>query len=138
MVIPTFPPTYATPLPLFNTTIPSSSGINPTTANDNLRLAESLFKTNTVHRYPSTHYICSNCHQTIKCSDVSVQTSLDDHHTTSRTRVVSLTASSDGLSGGTTRVSLDHGHMTVKEYQSGRLSQDTSLPSHSIPQMHDV
>jgi hypothetical protein len=91
------------PLPLFNTTTYAPSAISQTMAmfNDNLHPAELLFKSNTVRRYPSTHFSCSNCHQTIKCCDVSVQTSLDDNGSISRKRVVLLTASDDGLSGDT-------------------------------------
>ncbi len=146
MIIPTFPPSFATSLPLLNTTTSYLPTINQTTAivNDNLRLAESLFKSNTVHRYPSSHFICSNCHQTIKCCDVSVQTSLDHLDTTSRKRVVSLIVGDDELTGNIARVSLEphnHAHMTVKEYQRGITrspSQDAGLPSNSIPQMHHV
>jgi hypothetical protein len=129
VIVPTFPPTFTTSFPLFNT----SSSINQTIAtvnNDNLHLAESLYKSNNVHRYPSTYFICSNCHKTIKYSDVSVQTSLDDL----RRRVVSFTDSDDGNLH-------NHSHMTVKEYQQGhtrRSSHDSTLISNSIPQMHHV
>jgi hypothetical protein len=130
---------------LNSTTPPSPVVIQPTTTTitNNLRLAESLFKSNTVHRYPSTHFICSNCHQTVKCCDVSVQTSLDDHGTPSRARVISLTASDDGINTDTIRASLEHhhGHMTVQEYQMGntrRPSEDLGLSFNSIPQMHHV
>ncbi|CAF3607078.1 unnamed protein product [Rotaria sp. Silwood1] len=148
IVIPTFPPTFVTALPLLNTTNSSSSTITQTTpttttAVDNLRLAEGLFKSNTVHRYPSTHFICSNCHQTIKCCDVSVQTSFDDHDTISRMRIVSHTASDDEINGDTDWVSYEPHctHMTVQEYQMGNTKKafhDTGLPSNSIPQMHHV
>jgi hypothetical protein len=144
-LIPTFPPIFVAPLTMLNTTTPSSSTTTPTTPvpTDNLRLAESLFKSNSVHRYPSTYFICSNCHRTVKFSDVSVQTSLDDPGTTSRVRVVSLTSSDDGLHNNTAWVSLEphHAHMTVQEYQMGnarRPSQDLGLPSSSIPGMHHV
>jgi hypothetical protein len=138
IIVPTFPPNFTTAIPLFNT-----SGINQTNAtvtNDNLRIAESLYKSNTVHRYPSSYFICSNCHKTVKCSDVSVQTSIDDP----RIRVVSLTASDDGLNCNPTSTSLEsynHLHMTVKEYQQGstrRSSHEAVLSSDSIPQMHRV
>jgi hypothetical protein len=149
VVIPTFPPTFVTSFSMVNTTSSSPSIVTQTTptatiATDNLRLAQSLFKSNSVHRYPSTHFICSNCHQTVKCCDVSVQTSLDDQNTTSRIRVVSLTSSDDGLhSSDTTTISLEphHAHMTLQQYQMGnvrRPSQDAGLPSNSIPQMHHV
>ncbi|UJR08997.1 hypothetical protein I4U23_013247 [Adineta vaga] len=148
VIIPTFPPTFVTPLPLFNTTTSPSpvviqTPVSTTTAADNLHLAESLFKTNTVHRYPSTHFICSKCHQTIKCCDVSVQTSLDDHNHTSRNHRISLTLSDDELSHNSVRKSLEshHAHMTVQEYRMGntrRPSQDLTLSSDLIPQMHHV
>ena len=135
-------------LSVVNTTTSSSSIVtqnvpSTTTVNDNLRLAQSLFKSNTVHRYPSSHFICSNCHQTIKCCDVSVQASLDEHDSTSRTRVISYTSSDDGLNSDATRISLEphHAHLTLQQYQMGnikRSSQDGGLPSNAIPQMHHV
>ncbi|CAF1164849.1 unnamed protein product [Rotaria sordida] len=148
ILIPTFPPIFVTSLPLLNTTNSSSSTVTQTPSTttitiDNLRLSETLFKSNTVHRYPSSHFICSNCHQTIKCCDVSVQTSLDDHNTISKIHVISHTASDDEFNGDTTWTSYEpHGtHMTVQEYQMGharKVSHDTGLPSNSIPQMHRV
>jgi hypothetical protein len=114
----------------------SSPSIINQTKTDNLRLAESLFKSNTVHRYPSTNFICSNCHKTIKCCDVSVQTS--------QIGVVPLTPSKGELNSDTGWISLEphnHIHMTVQGYQMGntkRLSQDIGLPSNSIPQMHRI
>jgi hypothetical protein len=145
MIIPTFPPTFVTSLPLINTATSSSPVTNQNTkiAADNLRLAESLFKSNTVHRYPSTYFICSNCHRTVKCCDVSVQTTLHDHGTTSRIHVVTLTASDDELNRDTPWISLEphHEHMILQEYQMGYLgrpSQDAGLASNSIPQMHHV
>jgi hypothetical protein len=56
VIVPTFPPTFATALCI----------------NDNLRQVE------TIHPYPSKSFICSNCHKTVKYSDVSVQTTFDD------------------------------------------------------------
>ncbi|CAF3148262.1 unnamed protein product [Rotaria sp. Silwood2] len=145
IVIPTFPPTFVTSLPLFNTTNSSSTIVTQTKpiAIDNLRLAETLFKSNTVHRYPSTHFICSNCHRTIKCCDVSIQTSLDDHNTISRMRVISHTTSDDEFHDDKGWISSEPHctHMTVQEYQMGNTKkafQDTGLPSNSIPQMHHV
>jgi hypothetical protein len=144
ILIPTFPPTFVTSIPMVNTTTSSSSPssvLQPTTTTvaDNLRLAESLFKSTTVHRYPSSHYICSNCHQTIKCCDVSVQTSLDEHSTTSRIRGISFTPSDDDIN--TISLEPHHAHMTIQAYQLGntrRSSQDAELSSSSIPQMHHV
>ncbi|CAF0879084.1 unnamed protein product [Adineta steineri] len=147
LIIPTFPPMFVQSIPSFNTNTSSSSPAvsqpPASTTSDTLRFAESLFKTNNVHRYPSTHFICSNCHQTIKCHDVSVQTSLDDRSATTRTRLISLTASDDSLDTDLAWNSLEphHAHMTVQEYQTGharRSSQDAGLPSNSIPQMHHV
>ncbi|CAF1679096.1 unnamed protein product, partial [Adineta ricciae] len=104
MVLPTFPPTFVPLLPptstvttpLINTpTVPLM-----TTTNDNLRMAaETLFKSNSVHRSPSTQYICSECHRTVRRCDVSVQASLDDRsnqNDPSRLRLVSLPTSDDG------------------------------------------
>jgi hypothetical protein len=111
--------------------------------NDNLRLAaETLFKSNSVHRFPSTQFICSDCHRTVKCCDVSVQTSLDEN-TTSRVRLVSLTSSDDGLNNDAAWLSLDS-RMANQEYQSGNTKQifydkeSDKLPSRSIPRMHHV
>ncbi len=135
VLIPTFPPTFVTSFPMHNVPTSSPSIINQTKT-DNLRLAESLFKSNTVHRYPSTNFICSNCHKTIKCCDVSVQTS--------QIGVVPLTPSKGELNSDTGWISLEphnHIHMTVQGYQMGntkRLSQDIGLPSNSIPQMHRI
>ncbi|CAF2390746.1 unnamed protein product [Rotaria sp. Silwood2] len=69
VIIPTFPPIFVTPLPLHNTTS-SPSPVVTSTITDDFHLAESLFKLNTVHRYPSSHFICSNCHRTIKYCDI--------------------------------------------------------------------
>ncbi|CAF1263493.1 unnamed protein product [Adineta ricciae] len=147
VMIPTFPPMFVTPLPLLNTmTSPSpvTSQVPSTSISDNLRLAESLFKTNNVHRYPSKHFICSKCYQTVKCCDVSVQTSLDDHNRASRNHRMSLSVFDDELDPDPVRTSseLHHHLMTVQEYQMGntrRSSQDlSSQSSNSIPQMHHV
>ena len=121
-----------------------------TTTTDNLRLAaEALFKSNSVHRSPSTQFICSDCHRTVKRCDVAVQTCLDNNtqsNATSRLRLVSLTASDDGLGGDGTWLSLDspHPHMVSQEYQTNNTRQtlqhkkydDISL--RSIPRMHHV
>jgi hypothetical protein len=110
-----------------------------TTTSDSLRLAaETLFKSNSVHRFPSNQFICSDCHRTVKCCDVSVQTSLDND-TTSRLRLVSLTASDDGLSGDSAWLSLDS-RMATQEYQMGSTRQvfHDKLSSCSIPGMHHV
>jgi len=113
------------------------------TTTDSLRLAaETLFKSNSVHRFPSNQFICSDCHRTVKRCDVSVQTSLDDdtnHNTTSRLRLVSLTASDDGLSGDSAWLSLDS-RMATQEYQMGNTRQvfHDKLSSCSIPGMHHV
>jgi len=116
---------------LRHVTTPSSLVINQTTTTtDNLRFAESLFKSNTVN------FVCSNCHKTIKCCDVSVQTS--------QIGVVPLTKSNDELNSNTGWISLEphnHIHMTVQEYQMGntkKLYQDVGLSSNSIPQMHHI
>jgi hypothetical protein len=137
------------------TTYSSSSNTQTTpamtTPTDNLRLtAEALFKSNSVHRCPSTQFTCSNCQKTIKCCDVSVQASLDDntnHNGISRLRLVSLTSSDDGLSGGDGAwLSLDspHPHMTTQEYQRNNTGQTfrdkryEELPASSIPGMYYV
>jgi alpha-D-ribose 1-methylphosphonate 5-triphosphate diphosphatase PhnM len=121
-----------------------------TTAKDSLRLAaETLFKSNSVHRYPSNNFICSDCHRTFKRCDVSVQTSLDDntnYGAASRLRLVSLTASDDGLGGDGTWLSLDphQAQRTAQEYQMRNTiltPQDTrydELSSRSMPRMHHV
>ncbi|CAF2726549.1 unnamed protein product [Rotaria sp. Silwood2] len=101
VIIPTFPPIFVTLLPLLNITS-SSSPVVTSTITDNLHLAGSQLKLNTVHHYPSSHFICSNCHRTIKCCNVNVQTSLNDHDAISRTRTVSLMASDEELNSDTT------------------------------------
>jgi hypothetical protein len=144
VIIPTFPSIFVTLPPLLNTTTSSSSPVisqTTTIATDTLPLAKSLFKSNTVHRYPSTYFICSNCHRTNKCCDVSVQTSLHDHSTTSSIYVVLLTTADDEVNRDTSRISLEphHAHLVVKEYQMGYLarpSQDAALPSDATAQMH--
>ncbi len=151
VLIPTFPPTFIAPTQLLPRTKTTSSSVNTqtmpnvTTTNDSLRLAaEALFKSNSVHRFPSNQYICSDCHRTVKRCDVSVQTSLDDdknHNTTSRLRLVSLTSSDDGLGGDGTWLSLDspHSHMTTQEYHMGNTRQGyDKLSSCKIPGMHHV
>ena len=152
MMMPTFPPTFITSLAMMqsNSNVPSVTQ-SPTsntlaTANEKLRLAESLFKSTSVHRYPSTNFVCSNCNRTLKCADVSIQTSLDEsvsRGSTSRLRVVSLTSSDDGTGGDAGWLSLDphHAPMTVQEYQLGqtrRPSHDPGFSSFSIPGMHHV
>jgi hypothetical protein len=121
-----------------------------TTTTDSLRFAaEALFKSNSVHRSPSNQFLCSNCHRTVKCCDVSVQTCLDDktnHNTTSRLRLVSLASSDDGLSGDGTWLSLDssHLHMPAQEYQPSNTKQAFQdkgygeVSNSSIPRMHHV
>jgi hypothetical protein len=148
--IPTFPPTFVSLPSLLTTT---SSPVNPqptpnvTTTADNLRLtAQALFKSNSVHRSPSTQFQCSDCHRIVKRCDVSVQTSLDEKtnpNTTSRIRLVSLTSSDDGLTGDGTWLSLDspHARMATQEYPIGHTRQalhDHEVSSRSIPRMHHV
>lgn len=158
ILIPTFPPTFLAPPPLLTATTTTSSSVNTqtisnaTTATDNLRItAETLFKSNSVNRFPSNQFICSDCHRTVKCCDVSVQTSLDSDNTNynagSRLRLVSLTSSDDGLGGGDGAwLSLDspHPRTTAQEYQTGNTRQVlhdkryNELPSCTIPGMHYV
>jgi len=153
ILIPTFPPSFVAP-PSFLTTATTSVNTqttpNITTTADSLRLtAEALFKSNSVHRFPSTQFTCSDCHRTVKRCDVSVQTSLDDntnHNATSRLRLVSLTSSDDGVSSDGAWLSLDSpiSRMTTQEYQMGNTRQvfhDNTydeLSSSSIPGMYHV
>jgi len=93
IVMPTFPPIFVPPPPLL--TAPTQP---PPPSNENLRLAEALFKSNSVNRSPSTLFTCSNCSQTMKRCDVSVQTSLDKpnkFNSTSRLRLISSTSDED-------------------------------------------
>ncbi len=156
VLIPTFPPSFVA-APSFLTTTPSSVNtqttsnvMTTTTADNNLRLtAEALFKSNSVHRSPSTQFQCPDCHRIVKRCDVSVQTSLDDKtdpKTTSRLRLVSLTSSDDGLAGDGTWLSLDspHARMATQEYQKGHTkqvlhdNQYNEVSLRSIPGMHHV
>ncbi|CAF0773524.1 unnamed protein product [Rotaria sp. Silwood1] len=150
VLIPTFPPTFVAPPPLLTTTtmpaFNNTQTISATsTTNDSLRLAaEALFKSNSVHRSPSTQFICSDCHQIVKRCDVGVQTSLDNntnHNITSRLRLVSLTSSDDGLSNDDAWVSFDS-QLTGQRYQMNHTRQALKNEGHnelstcSIPKMH--
>ncbi len=134
-------------------TTTTSSSVNPqptpniTTKADSLRLtAEALFKSNSVHRFPSTQFQCSDCNRIVKRCDVSVQTSLNDKtnpNNTSRLRLVSLTSSDDGLTGDGPWLSLDspHNRMATQEYPMAHTKQvlhDNEVPSRTIPRMHHV
>ncbi|CAF4769642.1 unnamed protein product, partial [Rotaria magnacalcarata] len=152
VLIPTFPPTIVAP-PRFLTTIPVPSSNSTqnmssiSTTNANLRLAsEALFKSNSVHRYPSTQFTCSDCHRIVRVCDVSVQASLDnkiDENAASRLRLVSLTSSDDGLAGDDAWFSFDsplngqknhtnHPIQVLKDERYDGLSKCT------LPKMHHV
>ena len=135
--------TMTAPPPVNTQTMPNAAA---TTA-DSLRLTgEALFKSNSVHRSPSTQFLCSNCHRTVKLCDVSVQTSLEDKNnpnTISRIRLVSLTPSDDGLGGDSTWLSLDS-RTPTQEYSIDNTKQGVhgdrydQVSSRSIPRMHHV
>ncbi|CAF2872436.1 unnamed protein product [Rotaria sp. Silwood2] len=152
VLMPTFPPAFVAPPPLFTTTTirPSKNTqtlSSMTTTNDSLRLAaEALFKSNSVHRFPSTQFMCSDCHRIVKRCDVSVQTSLDNvtnHDATSRLRLVSLTSSDDGLNGDDAWLSFDS-QMTGQKYQMNHSKQALQSEGYDelstclIPKMHHV
>ena len=134
-------------LPPMAPTLNTASSVAST---DNLRLAaEALFKSNSVHRSPSTQFTCSQCQRAVKCCDVSVQTSLDEKNNesaASRLRLVSLSASDDGHGNDGTWLSLDspHAHLVAQEHPSNSTKQtfphrnydDVSV--RSIPRMHHV
>ena len=138
-----------TPTNTSSVTTPSTSS-QATTAANNLRLtAETLFKSNSVHRSPSTQFLCSNCQQTVRRCDVSVQTSLDDQtnpHSASRLRLISLTASDDGQTNDGTWLALDSPHvrLNLQEYpidETKELLHDdrfNEVSSRSTPRMHHV
>ncbi|CAF1327133.1 unnamed protein product [Rotaria magnacalcarata] len=146
IVVPTFPPSFATTLQWLNATNSALSPGNHSAtiaAMDNLQLAETLFKSNNVHRYPSTHFICAKCHQKSKCCDVSVQTSFADDTSTSRIDDVSHTSSNSEpyIDNGWVPFEPHCSHMRVKKYQIGNIiktHQDIGLRANSIPQMHHV
>lgn len=143
--MPTFPPSFVAPPPLLTatTSIPSK---NIQTTNDSLRLAaETLFKSNSVHRYPSTQFICSDCHRIVKCCDVSVQASLNDdnNNVTPRLRLVSLTSSDDGLNNEDAWLSFDSGTANQKypmnhTRQAFQDKDYDDCSTSTIPKMHHV
>ena len=147
ILIPTFPPTFVAPPALLTTTSSSSVNSQPTpnitTTADSLRLtAEALFKSNSVHRFPSTQFQCSDCQRIVKRCDVSVQTSLENNNK-SRLRLVSLTSSDDGLTGDGPWLSLDspYTRTATQEYPLGHTRQviyENEVPSRTIPRMHHV
>lgn len=116
---------------------PSTTSQTATAAN-NLRLtAETLFKSNTVHRSPSAPFLCSNCQQTVRRCDVSVQASLDEQinsTATSRLRLISLTGSDDG-----TWLALDspHARLNMPDYPIDETKQ-LFRESRTTPRMHHV
>ncbi|UJR37214.1 hypothetical protein I4U23_029923 [Adineta vaga] len=152
MMLPTFPPTFVPLLPPTSSSSTTSSSINTQTTvpsmaatDDNLRLAaNALFKSNSVHHFPSTQFICSACNRTIKRCDASIQTSLDgkpNPNEVSRLRLVSLSTSDDGA-----WLSLDspHAHGAIQEtpvtntkqtFQHGNFDHVSIRP---IPKMHHV
>ena len=128
LLMPTFPPTFVASLPSVSNHPPS-----PSIPGTNLRLAESLFKSNSVHRFPSVQYLCSECRRTVKCSDVSVQTN-------ARLRLLSPTTSEDGLVEEKPWVPVE-----VKPLVQGpffgytrRVSQEKGSSPCTIPGMHHV
>lgn len=143
-MIPTFPPSFVA-LPTLISTASSSTSNNtqtipPFETNDeNLRLAaEALFKSNSVHRSPSTQFVCSDCRRIVKRCDVSVQASLDDnvaYDGKSRLRLVSLTSSDDGLNNEDAWLSLDS-RLADKRSQINQTCQKDGY--FSIPKMHHV
>ena len=148
VLIPTFPPTFVAPPSMFTTATTNTSSVTTlstasqaATAANNLRLtAQTLFKSNTVHRSPSTQILCSNCQQTVRRCDVSVQTSLDDQminsNSTSRLRLISLTGSDDGLNNDGTWLALDS-RINIQEYPMDD-TQQLFHESRSTPRMHHV
>ncbi|CAF3360506.1 unnamed protein product [Rotaria socialis] len=146
IVIPTFPPSFATTLQWLNATNCALSADNHSAtiaAMDNLQLAETLFKSNNVHRYPSTQFTCAKCHRTVKCCDISVQTSFADDSSTSRIDAVSHASpnSEHYIDSGWVPFEPHCLHMKVKKYQIGNIRkthQDIGLRANSIPQMHHV
>ena len=144
--MPTFPPTFVTPLSLFNITTNSSLYVIPSTtsttkiASDHLRRANTFFKSNT---YPSTNFICSKCCQTIEYCDVGVQTEIDNHTTTFSVRSASPTAFDNKINNLTTWILFEpyHTQRINQEYQIGntrKIHYDTRLPPGLIPQMHRI
>lgn len=151
-MLPTFPPTFVAPPPLLTTTTTTTNPLlkNPQTdktTHENLRFAaEALFKSNSVDRSPSTHFICSDCRRTVKLCDVSVQASLDNKsgdNGRSRLRLVSLTSSDDGLTNDDAWFSYDsnttsrkgamnHGKQTLNDDLYDDLSTGT------IPKLQHV
>ena len=94
VLLPTFPPTFFAPPTLLTTT-------NRLPVENVRRTAETLFKSNSVHRFPTNTFVCSHCERLVKQCDVSVQTSLtanQNHHETepSRLRLVSTSSTDDG------------------------------------------
>lgn len=148
IVVPTFPPTFVTSIQWINRSNSSSPVNTPTmskklTPPNNLRLAESLFKSNSVLRQPSVRFVCSNCQQAVKCCDASVQTSAIDDKKQCRGRIVSHTGSDDEFNNNTPWIPLEshYANMTVQEYQLGGSRKPTyqsSLPAKATPQMHDI
>lgn len=157
VLIPTFPPTFVAPPSMLTTTMTNTSSVTTpnaasqaATAANNLRLtAETLFKSNSVHRSPSTQFLCSNCHQTVRRCDVSVQTSLDDRinpQSTSRLRLISLSTSDDGQTNDGAWLALDspHARLNMQEYpidETKELLHDNrynEVSSRTTPRMHHV
>lgn len=146
VVLPTFPPTFvALPpmLPPSTAASVTSAPVVTTSTPDNLRLAaETLFKSNSVHRSPSTQFTCSECRRTVKRCDVSVQASLsetNEQSVASRLRLVSLSASDDGHGNDGAWLSLDspQAHFaTGKPLNQQRAYEE--VPVRSMPRMHHV
>ena len=115
ILMPTFPPTFVAP-PSFLTASPSVSAVPPWTGSqtENLRLAaEALFKSNSVHRSPSTNYFCSNCRQSVQRCDASIQASLDgtvNRAQASRLRLISMASDDEGLASDGAWLSIDPTH----------------------------
>lgn len=112
MIIPTFPPTCASAYTMVNHQIPA-------VVDGSLSLVESLSK-------QSLHFVCSNCHRIIQCSDASVQT------------CPILTASNDHP---TSILIEPHSNMTINQYHpwnSTKTFQDVGLSANPMPQMHTV
>ena len=101
VIIPTFPPTtFATGYSLISSTNHHQQ-----------------------QHHSSMHFICSNCHRIIQCSDVGVQTSpISDDHLTS------------------TAIE-PHSYITINQYQrrsSTKTSLDAGVSTDGMPQMHTV
>lgn len=144
ILMPTFPPIFVPPPQLITTTTVT----NELNTNENLRLAETLFKSNSVNRSTTTSVVCSNCSRTIKRCDVSVQTSLDKSNKfnlTSRLRLISSTSDEETTNENDGAwISLDSPHerkVTNEFYpinSTKSIIPENKFSTSNIPGVYDV